>query len=63
MNDISNRRFAGGTGPIEAPPDEVILDFSTPGRRPRIGVLVNPLSGGNRNGLAAVRNTIADTPR
>jgi len=63
MNDISNRRFAGGTGPIEAALDEVILDFSTPRRRPRIGVLVNPLSGGNRNGLAAVRNAIYDYPQ
>jgi hypothetical protein len=63
MNDISNRRFAEGSWPIEAPPDEVILDFSTPGRRPRIGVLINPLSGGNRNGLAATRNTIAGYPQ
>jgi len=63
MNDISSRRFTGGTAAIEAPTDGVILDFSTPGRRPRIGVLVNPLSGGNRNGLATVRNTIAGYPR
>jgi hypothetical protein len=63
MNDISSRRFAGGSWPIEAPPDEVVLDFSTSGRRPRIGVLVNPYSGGNRIGLANVRNAIYDYPQ
>ncbi len=30
---------------------------------PRIGVLVNPLSGGNRRGLAAVRSAVAAYPR
>ena len=63
MNDISSRRFAGGSWSIEAPPDEGTLDFSTPERRPRIGLLINPLSGGNRSGLAAVRNTIAGYPQ
>jgi len=48
---------------MEASPDEVIFDFSTPASRPRIGVLVNPLSGGNRTGLATVRNTIAGYPQ
>ena len=33
------------------------------GLKPRIGVLVNPFSGGNRNGLRAVRKVIADYPR
>jgi len=63
MSDIASKIFAKGTVPIEAQPDDVLLDFSTPGRRPRIGVLVNPFSGGNRNGLRAVRNAIADYPR
>ncbi len=63
MSDIASRTFAKGTVPIEAQPDDVLLDFSMPGRRPRIGVLVNPFSGGNRNGLGAVRNAIADYPR
>lgn len=34
-----------------------------PGYSPRIGVLVNPFSGGNRSGLTAVRTTIAAHPR
>lgn len=63
MSDIGSKTFSKGTVPIEAQPDEALLDFSTPGRRPRIGVLVNPLSGRNRNGLAAVRNAIGDSPR
>jgi hypothetical protein len=63
MNGIASKTFAKGTVPIEARPDEVLLDFSTLGRQPRIGVLINPLSGGNRNGLGAVRNTIAEYPQ
>ena len=63
MSDIESRTFARATVPLEAQPDEGLLDFSTIGRQPRIGVLVNPFSGGNRNGLRAVRNAIADYPR
>jgi len=33
------------------------------GLKPRIGVLINPLSGGNRKGLSAVRKAIAAYPR
>ncbi len=49
--------------PIDAHPAEVSSDLLASGGRPRIGVLVNPFSGGNRNGLDAVRNTIDDCPR
>ena len=38
-------------------------DTSIPAHPARIGVLVNPLSGGNRKGLGAVRNAIAAYPR
>lgn len=38
-------------------------DILAPGHPPRIGVLVNPLSGGNRTGLDAVRKAIAAYPR
>jgi len=38
-------------------------DVLIPGHPPRIGVLVNPLSGGNRKGVGAVRNVIAAYPR
>ncbi len=48
---------------MEASSDDDIFDFSTPGHRPRIGVLINPLSGGNRNGLTAVQNTSAGYPQ
>jgi hypothetical protein len=42
---------------------ELTPDFIKSGRNPRVGVLINPLSGGNRNGLGAVRNTIAAHPQ
>ena len=38
-------------------------DALIPAHPLRIGVLVNPLSGGNRKGLGAVRNAIAAYPR
>jgi len=38
-------------------------DALKPGQPPRIGVLINPYSGGNKNGLTAVRQTIAQYPR
>ena len=49
--------------PIDAQPAEVSGDLLASGGRPRIGVLVNPYSGGNRNGLEAVRDVICDDPR
>ena len=39
------------------------LDDFKPGRTPHIGVLINPYSGGNKNGLVAIRQTIAQYPR
>ncbi len=38
------------------------LDILKLGRTPRIGVLINPYSGGNKNGLVAIRKTIARYP-
>ena len=43
--------------------ERISLDDLKPGRTPRIGVLINPYSGGNKNGLAAIRETIAQYPR
>ncbi|MGB5748260.1 MAG: acylglycerol kinase family protein [Desulfobacterales bacterium] len=43
--------------------ETVSLDDLKPGRKPHIGVLINPYSGGNKNGLAAIRKTIAQYPR
>jgi len=65
MRDTASKTSAQGQGavPVAARPDEGIFDFSTPGHTLRIGVLVNPFSGGNRSGLRAVRDTIADYPR
>jgi hypothetical protein len=38
-------------------------DALKPGQTPHIGVLINPYSGGNKNGLTAIRRTIAQYPR
>ncbi|MGD9300616.1 MAG: acylglycerol kinase family protein [Desulfobacterales bacterium] len=38
-------------------------DTLKPGSKPRIGVLINPYSGGNKNGLSAIRQTIARNRR
>jgi hypothetical protein len=38
-------------------------DALKPGSKPHIGVLINPNSGGNKNGLSAIRRTIAQYPR
>jgi len=43
--------------------ETVSLDDLKPGCKPHIGVLINPYSGGNKNGLAAIRKTIAQYPR
>ena len=40
-----------------------MLDYFSSGQTPHIGVLINPLSGGNRNGLEAVRSLIHDHPQ
>jgi len=41
---------------------EALPDFMTPGKTPKIGVLINPLSGGNLNGLGPIRSLIDDFP-
>ena len=38
-------------------------DYFKPDETPKIGVLINPLSGGNLNGLTAIRRVISDHPR
>ena len=43
--------------------ETISANIINPGQPPRIGVLVNPLSGGNRKGLGAVHNVIAAYPR
>ncbi len=43
--------------------DNKPVDDIKPGAKPHIGVLINPYSGGNKNGLAAIRRTIAQYPR
>jgi hypothetical protein len=63
MSDLFLNTFVGGSVPINRKHVEVTPEFLKSGRNPRIGVLVNPLSGGNRSGLAAVRNTIAKYPQ
>jgi diacylglycerol kinase family enzyme len=42
--------------------DDINPDFYISGKTPRIGVIVNPLSGGNVSGLGKVRTVIADYP-
>ena len=41
----------------------MLPDFLRPSLRPRIGVLINPLSGGNLNGLGDIRRIIDDYPQ
>jgi hypothetical protein len=41
----------------------MLPDFLKSSRRPRIGVLINPLSGGNLNGLGDIRRIIDDHPQ
>jgi hypothetical protein len=43
--------------------ETISLDVLKPGHKPHIGVLINPYSGGNKNGLVAIRKTIAQYPR
>ena len=63
MTNIYVNTFAGEPVPLNKMHAVITPEFLKSGRNPRIGVLVNPLSGGNRNGLGAVRNTIADYPQ
>lgn len=37
--------------------------FTKSGQAPRIGVLINPFSGGNRNGLGEIRSLIGEYPK
>jgi diacylglycerol kinase family enzyme len=41
----------------------MVSNFFSSGQTPRIGVLINSLSGGNRNGLEDVRSLIHDHPQ
>ena len=41
----------------------MLPDFIQSGKPPKIGVLINPLSGGNLNGLGAIRSLIDEYPR
>jgi len=41
----------------------MVSNFLRSGQTPRIGVVINPLSGGNRNGLGDVRRIISDHPQ
>jgi hypothetical protein len=43
--------------------DYMVSNFSSSGHTPHIGVLINPLSGGNQNGLEDVRRLIYDHPQ
>ncbi len=47
----------------EMQPTHSLPDSLRRGRTPHIGVLINPYSGCNINGLAAIRNAIAGYPR
>jgi len=42
---------------------EILPDFIKSGKTPKIGVLINPFSGGNLSGLGAVRRLINQYPR
>ena len=46
---------------IETP--EILPDFIKSGKTPKIGVLINPLSGGNLSGLGAIRRLINQYPQ
>ncbi len=43
--------------------ETISSDILAPGHTPRIGVLINPASGGNKNGLPGIRRTILQYPR
>jgi diacylglycerol kinase (ATP) len=54
--------FGGQPGPIEKETAEMAPDFLMSGHPPRIGVLINPLSGGNLSGLGEIRSLIHAYP-
>jgi len=55
--------FVGGPVPCKKKQEDMSPNFSKSGETPRIGVLINPLSGKNRNGLGTIRKLIADFPK
>ena len=52
---LAGAQRKGGSG--------MLPDFSRYSLRPRIGVVINPLSGGNLNGLGDIRRIIDDHPQ
>jgi hypothetical protein len=63
MNSIYINTFVGGSVTPNGKQDAPAPEFLKTGRSPRIGVLINPKSGGNKNGLSEIRNTISDFPQ
>ena len=57
INALTGTQALREKNPVDLKPDLFLS-----GKTPRIGVIINPLSGGNLSGLGAVRNTIADYP-
>lgn len=55
--------FVGGPMPLKKKQDDMSPHFGKSSETPRIGVLINPLSGNNRNGLDTIRKIIADYPQ
>ncbi len=54
--------LTGGQAFREKEQIEIKPDLVMSGQTPRVGVIINPLSGGNLSGLEGVRNAIADYP-
>ncbi len=57
INALMGRHVSSKRKQAEIKPDTFLG-----GKTPRIGVIVNPLSGGNLSGLGAIRDAIADYP-
>jgi diacylglycerol kinase family enzyme len=57
INALTGRRVPWKKKQVEIKPDAFMS-----GKTPRIGVIVNPLSGGNLSGLGEIRKAIADYP-
>jgi len=49
--------------PSETKQAVILPDFIKDGKSPKIGILINPLSGGNLNGLEAIRTVINEYPQ
>jgi diacylglycerol kinase (ATP) len=49
--------------PSETKQAAILPDFIKDGKSPKIGILINPLSGGNLNGLDAIRTVINQYPQ